>query len=220
MNKILCVGYRDWAIKIYNDLLERFPDKEIHIISCKDDYQDSFVDEYNPDLILFYGWSWLVSENIISEYRCLMLHPSNLPKYRGGSPIQNQIIDGVLDSKVSIFEMSFELDSGDILAQQDLSLRGNIHDIFQRMSSIGLELTIGILENKFKRVRQDETKATYCKRRNSSDSEITRYELLNKSADYIHNKVRMLTGPYPSAFFLDKDGKKIFILETKLEETN
>ena len=44
-----------------------------------------------PDIVLFYGWSWKVSEKLINKFDCLMLHPSPLPKYRGGSPIQNQI---------------------------------------------------------------------------------------------------------------------------------
>ena len=218
MMKILCVGYRDWALIIYDKLAKNYHDGEIVVIRSYDEYSDSFVKDYNPDLILFYGWSWKVSDEIISHYKCLMLHPSNLPKYRGGSPIQNQIIDGIKDTKISIFEMNSEMDSGDILIQESLSLRGDILDIFSRMSSIGLELSLKIFNNAFVKIKQDGSNATYCKRRSCSDSEITTYELLNKSSEYLHNKVRMSTGPYPNAFILDRHGKKIFILKTKLEK--
>ena len=52
-----------------------------------------------------------------------MLHPSPLPKYRGGSPIQNQIIRGVVDSMVTIFVMNDKIDAGDIIAQSPFLLR-------------------------------------------------------------------------------------------------
>jgi len=47
---------------------------------------------------------------LIDEYDCYCIHPSDLPKYRGGSPIQNQIIDGVKDSAVTLFKMDYDLD--------------------------------------------------------------------------------------------------------------
>ena len=46
-----------------------------------------------------------------------MLHPSSLPQYRGGSPIQNQIIDGIKESEVCIFKMEKEIDSGQIIKE-------------------------------------------------------------------------------------------------------
>ena len=54
--------------------------------------------KYNPTYILFYGWSKIIDNKIINDFECIMLHPSPLPKYRGGSPIQNQIINGDLEA--------------------------------------------------------------------------------------------------------------------------
>ena len=51
-----------------------------------------------------------------------MLHPSDLPKFRGGSPIQNQIINGVKKTKISIFRINSEIDAGDIVAKAPLDL--------------------------------------------------------------------------------------------------
>ena len=59
-----------------------------------------------------------------------MKHPSPLPKFRGGSPIQNQIINGKSDSAVSIFKISEKLDEGDIIYQKYLSLEGELSKIF------------------------------------------------------------------------------------------
>ena len=35
------------------------------------------------------------TEEIVKLNNCICLHESNLPKFRGGSPIQNQIIKGI-----------------------------------------------------------------------------------------------------------------------------
>ena len=104
--RILCVGYRVWAINLYERLKKEYPKNDIFIINGEAEFREFNVENFKPDIILFYGWSFIVSETLTAKYKCLMLHPSNLPKYRGGSPIQNQIIDGILDSKVTIFRNS------------------------------------------------------------------------------------------------------------------
>ena len=80
----------------------------------KENFSIDEIARFSPDLVLFYGWSDIIASEIISEYSCLMLHPSPLPKYRGGSPIQNQIINGEVDSAVSIFLMDEGIDTGPI----------------------------------------------------------------------------------------------------------
>ena len=85
-----------------------FSDIDFKIICSKQTYNENIIHEYVPDMILWYGWSWIISEKIIENYFCVMLHPSPLPKYRGGSPIQNQIIRGEKYSKVTLFKMTKE----------------------------------------------------------------------------------------------------------------
>ena len=50
------------------------------------------IKDIKPNMILAYGWSDYLSEEIRSIAPCLILHPSKLPLFRGGSPIQNQIL--------------------------------------------------------------------------------------------------------------------------------
>ena len=114
--------------------------------------------------------------------------------------------------------MNMEMDSGDIVAQEDLSLEGNLDEIFSRMVDAGERLTLDIMNNGLKSVPQDHNQATYCKRRNSEDSQITNEELKNCSAEYLHNKIRMLADPYPNAFIQTVDGKKLYIITAKVSE--
>lgn len=44
------------------------------------------------------------------------IHPSLLPKYRGPSPLQQQILDGVIETGVTIFKIDLGEDTGPIVA--------------------------------------------------------------------------------------------------------
>ena len=147
-----------------------------------------------------------------------MLHPSPLPKYRGGSPIQNQIINGEKESAVSLFKMNKFLDEGDIYFQKEFSLEGKLDDIFFRITDIGFTGSCKIIDNEYSITKQDHSKATYFKRRKPEDSEITLDEIKTKPAEYIQNKIRMLNDPYPNAYIKTFDNKKLYITDCKLSE--
>ena len=102
--KVACVGYRKWALNIY-DKLAQTTDHIFLILRSKDQFNIEIIYDFKPDLILFYGWSWIVPSQLINKYTCIMLHPSPLPLYRGGSPIQNQIIEGKTKSMVTILKV-------------------------------------------------------------------------------------------------------------------
>ena len=215
--KICCVGYREWALNIYKNIALD-TNNQFLIISSKDEYKEEIIFEFNPDLILFYGWSWNVSEKIVDYFKCLMLHPSPLPKYRGGSPIQNQIINGEIKSKVTIFIMNNEIDAGPILFQESLSLSGNMNQILKRIEEIGTELTKKLITKMPIAINQNHNNASYFKRRSLESNEITLDEIQNKEAEYLFNKIRMLTDPYPNAFLKTKDGKFLLLKEVELHD--
>jgi len=199
--KIVCVGYRNWALNIY-DKLKNDNDHEILIIRSKKDFSIKKIISFIPDIILFYGWSWKINIDLIENYTCIMLHPSPLPKYRGGTPIQNQIINGEKNSAVSLFIMDKGMDTGPILAQRNISFKGSLDEIFKRMTRIGLKLTKKILSEPLKPIKQNNKIATVYKRRLPKDSEFINNELNNNiPMDYIYNKIRMLDGEdYPNSF--------------------
>lgn len=215
--RIACVGYRDWALAIYDQLVSE-SDHVFLILRSKNQFSVNVLADFKPDLVLFYGWSWIVPNEILLSYICLMLHPSPLPRYRGGSPIQNQIIAGEKESMVTIFVMSQELDAGDIVAQGPLNLCGSLNDIFCQITDSGVRLTQQLIDNGINGRPQDSAQATYCKRRKPSDSEITSAELVNESAQFLYDKIRMLADPYPNAFIRTCDGKKLIITSAFVAE--
>lgn len=213
--RVACVGYRDWALKIYDELAQR-TDHTVLIIRSREQYDDRSLVNFKPDLVLFYGWSWMVKPAITKSFDCIMLHPSALPKYRGGSPIQNQIIAGETNSAVTLFIMNEDMDAGDVIAQEEISLEGYLDEIFAQITEVGLRLTVDILKNGYSRIPQDHSQATYYKRRKPEESEITPEELTNSSARYLYNKVRMLEDPYPNAFIRTADGLRLLIKKTEI----
>jgi len=216
--KIACVGYRDWALKIY-DAIINCVDYPILMIRSKNQYSDQLIHDIKPDCILFYGWSWKINPTIITNYRCIMLHPSPLPNYRGGSPIQNQIIRGEKESAVTLFLMNEGLDTGDIIAQKKISLEGHLDEIFARITQTGIELTLQILKTTaLPTIKQTEANATFYKRLTPADSEITLKELESVSGEYLYNKIRMLEDPYPNAFIKTADGRKLLIKRAELAD--
>lgn len=214
--RVACVGYREWALRIYDELARETP-HDFLIIRSRAEYDEAKLRAFKPDLVLFYGWSWIVPGEVVKEIPCVMLHPSPLPRYRGGSPIQNQIIAGETESAVTLFLMDDGMDSGPILATAPLSLRGRIGDIFDRITSIGIALTRSILEDGLNPVPQDEGLATMVARRKPAKSEITLDEIREKPARFLYDKVRMLQDPYPNAFIRTSDGKRLLILDARID---
>lgn len=219
--KILCCGYRNWAQKIYKELEYYYGDEHQFImVNSKEEVSKLDLKQINPDLILWYGWSWIIKESYLKDYFSVMLHPSPLPKYRGGSPIQNQIINGEKTSAVTLFKMDEGIDTGDIIYQKDFSLQGDLEVIIERITKIGITLSIMLIENfnNLKLTQQDHTQATLFKRRTPNQSEIILKDFNDFTALDLHNKIRSLQDPYPNAFIKCKGGTKLYLTKSYINE--
>lgn len=223
MKNILLCGYRDWFIKIHADLTnDENLNKNFNFLTCKDpDELNKILNENKIDYIFFLGWSWILKKDILDNYICICLHPSKLPLYRGGSPIQHQIINGEKISAVTFFIMDEKVDHGPILWSKEFNLEGNLDDIFNRIADIG---SIGMNEilnyihsnDRVEAVEQNHSESTYFKRRKPEQSEIKIEDLQNQTAEQIYNKIRALQDPYPNAYISCKDGTKLYIQNAKI----
>ena len=173
------------------------------------------------DVLLFVGWSWMVPKEMTDEFVCVCFHPSPLPKYRGGSPIQNQIIAGEKQSAVTLFRMTNGIDDGDVFEQEQYSLDGELWEVLERISLAGAKAAGRMLsrfsKGDYSARPQDGSKATIFKRRKPEQSEITAGDISKMSARQLHDFVRALQDPYPNAFIRCGDGRKLFITRTRVE---
>ena len=224
MKNVLFFGYRDWSHDIYMDIRSEFikniPNYHAVYVDNKD-FVEEAIQQYQPEYIFFVGWSWIVKDDIINNYPCICLHPSPLPKYRGGSPLQHQIINGETESAVTLFLMDGGIDTGDIIFQKKFSILGDLKDIYSRISNIGALAIIDIINNGYQSItKQNENDATFYKRRKPSMSEIKLEDFSNFTAKELHNKIRSLQNPYPNSFIVCKDGTKLFLTNSKVDEDN
>lgn len=241
--KVLYLGYRKWAYQILKTLLQQKnnawkicavvtipkPEAKFENLSLPC-YKFDPLDEKNTlkiikkskaDVLLVYGWSWLIPKEVFEKYLTLILHASLLPKYRGGSPLQHQIIAGEKTSAVSIFKADRGLDTGDIYGQTPFSLEGSLDQIFKRIINKGTSATIkvlaGIAKGSLQPATQNSSKSTTFKRRRPRESELRIKDFETKTSDELYNFIRALTDPYPNAYIICKDGKKLFFTGANVE---
>ena len=86
------------------------------LANSKDELNQMLI-KYKPIIIVLLGWSWILRKEIVNNYYVIGIHPSDLPNYAGGSPIQNQIINGISSSKCTLFKVTRDIDQGPILGK-------------------------------------------------------------------------------------------------------
>ena len=236
MTTVAFVIYRLWAYKIFIYLKKKLRYKKIKfiLISPKNrefKYKNAIViDPKNNkklkqilikkkvNIVLFYGWSWIVDKNIYENFLSLCLHPSKLPDFKGGSPIQHQIINNLKESAVSVLKISKNLDGGDIYDQKKISLNGKLSKIFYRITLEGYKITSKLInvyeQNNLKFKKQKKNKKKIFKRRKNSESRIDLEKIKSKNLIYLKNFIRMLDDPYPNAY-IELNNKKIYIKKVK-----
>lgn len=198
---------------------KEFEQHTFKLITGRDELQAK-VPEEQFDLIFYVGWSWLVDKEFVKKNYCICLHPSPLPRYRGGSPIQNQIINGEVKSAVTLFKMDELIDHGPIIFQQELSLTGTLKEVYAEISRIGIIAIAKVITNHPNNVLtpQLESEATYFKRRKPAMSEISISEIKSSTSIQLHNKVRCLQITSARPYIICADGKKLFLLQTSLDD--
>ena len=84
---------------------------------AKDPAFVSMVNSYSPELIVAAAYGKILPKAVldIPKYGCINVHASLLPKYRGAAPIQWAILNGEIETGITIMQMAEELDAGDII---------------------------------------------------------------------------------------------------------
>lgn len=156
-----------------------------------------------PDLIVTAAYGQILPKELLETPRlgCINVHASLLPKYRGGAPIHQAVMDGEKETGVTIMYMVEKLDAGDIISQVKVPIEDtdNTGILFNKLSEAGKQLlkeTLpSILNGTNERIRQDEDKVTFASNISREQERID----WSRSGTEIHNQIRGLY-PWPGAY--------------------
>jgi methionyl-tRNA formyltransferase len=154
------------------------------------------LNSLKAEIIFFPHWSTIIPPEIYDNYECIVFHMTDLPFGRGGSPLQNLIVRGISDTKITAFRCVKELDAGPVYLKAPLSLEGTAQEIYVRATKVIEDMIVAIIQDQPKPQEQCGEVVVF-QRRKKEDGNIADLASVEKVHDYI----RMLDAEgYPRAF--------------------
>ena len=171
--------------------------------------------EIQPDYIFVIGLSQIVKKEIMDcAKECVIgFHPTPLPKYRGRAAMVWQVLLGVHETKISLFQIDEGMDSGDNLGQEDYVIEDTDYaDAIEDKLNAALARLLPkvlqqMMDGTLKPVKQNEEDAVYLLIRRPEDGQIDWKEPVEK----IQRLIRAVARPYPGAFGMYDGEHKIII---------
>ena len=108
------------------------------------------IKELDVDAAVVCSFNYKIPKVLLGAVRdgFINVHPSLLPKYRGGNPYSRVIINGETETGVTIHFMDESFDTGDIIAQKPYHIpsKATMGTIFNELNVIGIELLLQVLQ--------------------------------------------------------------------------
>ncbi|TSD05323.1 MAG: methionyl-tRNA formyltransferase [Parcubacteria group bacterium Greene0714_7] len=176
------------------------------------------------DIFIVAGYGKLLPSALLAipKYGTLNVHPSLLPKFRGPSPIESQILTDAKEIGVSIILLDEETDHGPILAQASITpepwpfRRNMVEDLLWHEGGKLLAESIPlVVDGSLKAEAQNHTEATFTPKLKKEDG------LIDLTADAYQNYLKFCAyeGWPGTYFFVTRNGKeaRIKIIDAKYE---
>jgi methionyl-tRNA formyltransferase len=210
----LIVSEKEWNAGLARRLSERLGGDWL-LVDKREDFTLERLRNLNPSIIFVPHWSYFIPESIFSGYETIIFHMTDLPYGRGGSPLQNLIIRGHTETKISAVRATKDIDAGDIYIKKSLSLEGSAAEIFIKADRIIEEMIVEIVTKN--PVPCPQVGEVYnFNRRNPEQSSLSGIEDISTAFDVI----RMLDAEgYPHAY-LESDFLRFEFTNAKIEHDN
>ena len=177
-----------------------------------------YLKTFEPDIIVVAAFGQILPKAILDmpKYCCINVHASLLPKYRGAAPIQWSVINGDEVTGVTIQRMDVGIDTGDIIAKEELVIAEDETggSLFDKLAVLGAKLCVETME------QIEKGEVTYVPQNHDEATHVGMIEKefgnidWNKSAVEIERLIRGLN-PWPSAF-TKLEGKTFKIWKAKV----
>ena len=213
--KLVFIAKKNLDKSILKYFKNKFDFKIVNNVNLLNVY--NLIKKNTIDVNVIAGFPYIFKDNIInsSKFGTINLHAGKLPKYRGGSPLNWQIINNEKKIGLSIIKITKKLDKGPLLSRISFSIKktDNINIIKQKSYKYFKKIVIksinNLINNKF--IVLNYNKGNYFKQRNKKDSEI----FFKKMTDVqVFNLVRASSYPYYS--YYKKNNKKFFLKKVQI----
>lgn len=176
---------KNCSVKLINSHKEVDSGDILLLLSCEKKFENLNLNKYN-----------------------LVVHESNLPEGKGWSPLTWQVIDGVKNIPITLFEASSKIDSGKIYEKINIKTKG--HELIDELRLLQLEATKKLILNFIKKYPKIQGKKqtgeeSFYNRRTKSSSEIS----ISKSIKDQFNLLRVCDNDRYPAFFIINNVKYI-----------
>jgi methionyl-tRNA formyltransferase len=191
----LVVGAKPWNRRVFDEHLATLPG-QWRFVGTGPELTVEFLRRLQPRYVFFLHWSWKVPPEIIREFECVCFHMTDVPYGRGGSPLQNLIVRGHRETKLTALRMTEAFDAGPVYLKEPLSLEGAAEEILIRASRLSATMIESLIQRQPPPVPQAGP-ATVFKRRQPAESALPDAPSLGA----LHDFIRMLDAEgYPKAF--------------------
>jgi methionyl-tRNA formyltransferase len=171
--------------------------------------------DLRPEVIVVAAFGLLLPQNIldIPPFGCLNIHPSLLPRHRGSSPVAAAILAGDEITGVSIMLLDKGMDTGPLLAQQEVTIspQDTTGSLMAKLAQLGGQLLMQTLplwlEGKLTPQPQDNEKATYSRLITKEEGELD----WQRPAIELWRKVRAFQ-PWPGCY-TTWQGRRLKVME-------
>ena len=169
-----------------------------------------FLKNLKPDLNVVVAFGQILTPDFFNYPRLgtVNVHASLLPKYRGAAPIVRTLINGEIDSGVTIMQIDEGMDTGDILSQVVVPVSDDMTsgELSKLLSEKGADLLIETIPDyangEIQICPQEHTQSTYASIIKKEEAKIN----WENPSVAVHNLVRALN-PVPTAFTRFRGGK-------------
>jgi methionyl-tRNA formyltransferase len=159
---------------------------------------------FQADLFVVVAYGEIIKQDLLTMPRlaCINLHASLLPKYRGAAPIQQALINGEMESGVTIMHMVKKMDAGDMIEKVIVPIYPEMTfgELEQQLCEVGKKTLKDVIfafnrQEILPSVSQDISQVTFAPKIELENCEID----WNRSAQDIHNLIRGVN-PHPGAW--------------------
>lgn len=215
--KLTATPVKLWAEQ--NNIECLSPDKLDSVFALK-------LSTFNFQLFLVASYGKIIPKNFLNlpKYGTINIHPSLLPKYRGPSPLQEQILNDEKNIGVSIMLMDEKIDHGPIISQREVKIIDwpvKFEDLEKILAKEGAKLLMEtlnpLLDGKLKPTEQNHSEATFTKKIKKENG-LLDIENGNQYKNFL--KIQAFTVWPKTYFFVKKGPNKIRVIIKDAEFNN